>query len=113
MEVLLGEDEEINGVEAEAAEAVEEAVQEEAEALFVETSSEEAAGLVQNAPSPTIYPSRMNPDPHSNPVKGWQTRLSNNLREWTVIHGKGSSRLRRRETISGRLSCCGMARSQY
>lgn len=119
--MVLEEGEEINGVEAEAVEAVEEAEeteeaeeaeQEEEEALFVETSSEEAAGLVHNAPSPTIYRSRMSAVPHSN-AKGWQTRLSNNLRERIIIHGRGLSRLRRRRTISGQLSCCGMVRSRY
>jgi hypothetical protein len=61
IEVVLEEEEEIIGVEVE---------QEEAEALFVETSSEAGAGLVQNAPSPTIYRSRMSADPHSNHARG-------------------------------------------
>jgi hypothetical protein len=98
VEVVLEEGEEVAGVEAEAVEAVEEAEeaeQEEAEALFVETSSEEVAGLVQNAPSPTIYRSRMSAVPHSNPAKGWQSRLRNNLQEMIIIHGRGSLRLRR------------------
>jgi hypothetical protein len=58
IEVVLEEGEEIDGVEAAAVEEPEEPAepeQEEEKALFVETFSKEAAGLVQNAPSPTIF----------------------------------------------------------
>ena len=71
MEVVFGEEEEVDGVEAEAAvEVVEEAEQEEADVLFVETSNkEDAAGLVQNAPFPTIYRTRISTNLQSNPAK--------------------------------------------
>jgi hypothetical protein len=61
IEVFLGEEEEVEGVE--------EAEEEEADALFVETSSEDTAGLVQNALFPTIYRTRMSTNSQSNPAK--------------------------------------------
>lgn len=75
--MVLEEVKDIIGVEADAIEAVEEAEQEEEVVLFDGTSSKEAADLVQNAPSPTIYRSRTRAVPHRN--KGWQIRLRNNL----------------------------------
>jgi hypothetical protein len=64
IELVLGEEEEVEGVEAE-----EKAEEEEVDALFVETSSEDTAGLVQNALFPTIYQTRMSMNLQSNPVK--------------------------------------------
>ena len=94
MEVVLGEEEEVDGVQVEA-EAEAEAEQEEADVLSVEISSkEDAAGLVQDVPFPTICRIRTSTNLHCNPAKGWQTPLSNNTRERTIIHGRGSSRLR-------------------
>jgi hypothetical protein len=61
IEVVLGEEEEVEGVE--------EAEEEEADALFVETFSEDTAGLVQNALFPTIYRTRMSTNLQSNPAK--------------------------------------------
>jgi hypothetical protein len=94
MEVVLGEEVEVDGMDVEA-EVEAETEQEEADVLSVETSSkEDAAGLVQDVPFPTIYRTRTRTNLHRNPAKGWQTPLSNNTRERTIIHGRGSSRLR-------------------
>jgi hypothetical protein len=65
-------EEEVDGVGAavgEAAEAAEEAEQEEPDTLFIETSSKDTAVLVQHAPFPTIYRTRIN------------TKLQTNLTE--------------------------------
>ncbi len=60
----MGEEEEVEGVE----EAEEEVEEEEADALFVETSSEDTAGLVQNALFPMIYQTQMSTNLQSNPT---------------------------------------------
>ena len=119
MEVVLGGGREVDGVKAEVREAgepvepVEEAEQEEPDALFVETSSKDTADLVKNAPFPTVYRTRMGRKLQSNLAKDLQTPLNNSSRGRTIIHGRGSLRLRRREKISKQLWRCGMARLEY
>jgi hypothetical protein len=83
MEVILGKEKEVGGVEADVAEAGgagagEVAEEGEQNVLFVETSSKGTAGLVQNVPFPTIYRTRMSTNLQRNLAKDWQTPLSNN-----------------------------------
>jgi hypothetical protein len=85
-------EEEVDGVGAavgEAAEAAEEAEQEEPDALFVETSSKDTAVLVQHAPFPTIYRTRMNTKLQANPLVGGVTHQADTSARSSWMNQRG------------------------